>query len=189
MPKNVIFKHSRLLLLHLTAALVPLFCLLCLGSSSMASRQAPSKEDLPDIILYHVLFRRIEHFEALADKIKAAGKNDADARFAHRQESGLTEKEYKLVRAAAAKAMTRIAELDEVARPLTEANIQEMKRIKSRYTSYYEKLVDLNRQRHAILEQAVIDIKSGLGEKRFAEYDSYLRSTLGSKIGVQRFSR
>ena len=124
----------------------------------------------------------------MADKLKTMGERDAHIRYAHKVDSGLTDKDYLIVRSAAAKAMAKVAELDRIAKPLTLANIEEMKRIKSRYTSNYEKLEDLNRQRTSAFEQAIAEIKKGLGEARFTQYDAYVRTTFGPKIGVQRFS-
>ena len=151
--------------------------------SRVSLQESPDAAELPDHIAYEFYFLRVAVLNAWAMTVERSGKTGNDLRSKISQPAGLDESQVRELRDVAVRSLLEARELDLKARGI-------IRQIRLRYhdgrlgfaqepPALPPELSTLQAQRNSIFLRARDALHKEWGEKKFGEFDRFVRTTIG----------
>lgn len=188
MKKPVIFLGS-LLVLTLVVIFGRDFAKGKVNSNSLTRiTQTQSKKEVPQYVVYHMMFRHVVWLQSKADELQAQGKDGSAYRNRYQRFAGLTDKENQLLNQTAKDTVNKVKEIDEQIEALVKADREKRK---SQYAGkpvplspspLNPEVTRLDLERRNAIQAGYGKLHDGFEGWRFAAFEKFVQKEIASQI-------
>lgn len=161
----------------------PFLCLLasvpfltCLVLPQTALRAQEHADAPPRWVVYTAYFEHVDFLESVANSLRAKGKDDKQARTQVRREAGLTEAEEVIVKDVALRTLRRQQAARDERTAVRKSYPTEAWVARTVPSEIAKKIKDLYLVEMSAPEEAVAELRQGLGAARFSLLDAYVNT-------------
>lgn len=153
---------------------------------SHGQTQSPTRPSLP--VLYRHFLAYQNHLDRAADKMDREGRDGSELRDHFQRKLGFTPAQFNKVRASALRLEAKLQEHDAKIRNVIDTSRAKYPRVlrgPEDLPPLPPELLDLQRQRNALIEKEVVDLKAELGAKRASQLDALIENDFAPNVTVQ----
>ncbi len=145
-------------------------------------------ERLPLPILYRHFLAYQNHLDRAADKLNQEGRDGSELRDHFQRKLGFSVLQFNKVRATALRLEAKLQEHDAKIRNVIDTSRAKYPRVlrgPEELPPLPPELIELQRERDALIEKEVADLKSTLGAKRASQLDALIENDFAPNVTVQ----
>lgn len=158
-----------------------------LGQSASIPSTARTQQ-APLNILYRHFLAYQNHLDLLAASLDKQGKNGSDFRNHFQRTLGFSDAEFAAIRSSALRLDSKLREQDAKAKALIDSIHSQHSRNLSSPSDlppFPSELVQMQKNRNAIIDQEVAGLKASLGPKQSAKLDSFIQNEFARNVNIQ----
>jgi hypothetical protein len=163
------------------------------GGATVGSADTKPAADVPEHVVYGLLFREVAAFRRKAEQMRDRGQDASALRDFHKQRAKLNDREAQALDQAADDCVRALAPLDNKAKALIQADRAHhpggLLQPGEALPLPPAKLKDLEQQRRKVILGARDQLRAAMGETEFQRLDQFARQDIADRIKpVQRSS-
>ena len=144
-------------------------------------KKSPDNENVPDRIIYFILFNHLVGLKQVSEKELTAGKTPLDYFALYKKEANLDDAQSQFLFQTAQDCMNEIKPIDEKARAIINKAPAELKSLEDRQPPPIE-LSELQKQKDETILRYRDVMKSFLNDDKFVEFDQLIRNKIAPQI-------